>query len=54
MIRNRKKRKVGSNLFEEIIGDSVVVAKRNSIIDLDFPRYGVDVDLHRRLLGLRR
>lgn len=30
-------------LSEEIIGDPVVIAKRNSIVDVDFPRHGVDI-----------
>ena len=34
------------NLFEEIIGDPVVMAERNPIVDLDFPSDRVHVDLH--------
>ena len=34
------------NLFEEIIGDPVVMAQRNTIVDLDSPSDRVHVDLH--------
>ena len=34
------------NLFEEIIGDPVVIAERNPIVDLDSPSDRVHVDLH--------
>lgn len=34
------------NLFEEIIGDSVIIPERNPIIDLDFSSERIHVDLH--------
>ena len=32
------------DLFEEIIGNSVVITERNSIIDVNFARHGADIN----------
>ena len=42
----KEKAKAKANLFEEIIGDPIVVPERNPIVDLDLASYGVHVDLH--------
>ena len=46
MISEVKKGFYMRDLFEEIIGDPVVMTERNPIVDLDCPSDRVHVDLH--------
>lgn len=36
----------GTDLSEEIIGDAVVITKRDTIIDFDFTSHLVQINLH--------